>query len=222
MYHIVYLTTNLVNLKIYVGVHSTWNLNDSYLGSGTNLLKSIKKYGTHNFNRKILYYCYDVSHAYELEKNIVNHEFIARNDTYNLIIGGKNSYNIGRIKTNISQEVRDKISLTHKGKIVSDETKIKIREKRKQQIFTIETREKLSKSRKGKPSEKKGTKILNKKSYKHWIITDNKNNIYDFTGSIKEFCDNHNINLSYIYNFINKGEIISKTNSLFGWEFTQL
>ena len=56
MYHIVYLTTNLVNSKIYVGVHSTYNLDDYYLGSGIAIKKSIKKYSRDSFKRQILHY----------------------------------------------------------------------------------------------------------------------------------------------------------------------
>jgi len=52
MYHIVYLTTNLVNSKIYIGVHSTYNLDDGYIGSGKTLLKAIKKYGKEILNIK--------------------------------------------------------------------------------------------------------------------------------------------------------------------------
>lgn len=33
-YHIIHKTTNLINGKIYVGMHSTDNLNDGYLGMG--------------------------------------------------------------------------------------------------------------------------------------------------------------------------------------------
>ena len=53
-YHIIYKTTNLINGKIYVGMHSTDNLNDGYLGSGWILKQAIKKYGKENFKREVL------------------------------------------------------------------------------------------------------------------------------------------------------------------------
>lgn len=34
MIHIVYKTTNILNNKYYIGVHSTFNINDNYLGCG--------------------------------------------------------------------------------------------------------------------------------------------------------------------------------------------
>lgn len=34
IHFMVYKTTNLINKKIYIGVHSTRDINDSYLGSG--------------------------------------------------------------------------------------------------------------------------------------------------------------------------------------------
>ena len=40
----IYLTTNLINGKQYIGQHKG-ELNDSYLGSGTNISKAINKYG---------------------------------------------------------------------------------------------------------------------------------------------------------------------------------
>ena len=51
--YFVYVTTNNNNKKQYVGDHSTNNLNDKYLGSGTLLTRAIKKYGKEKFKRKI-------------------------------------------------------------------------------------------------------------------------------------------------------------------------
>jgi hypothetical protein len=88
MYHLVYLTTNLVNNKIYVGVHSTYNLDDGYLGTGQNIKRAIRKYGKQNFKRDILYQCVESIHAYDIEKSIVTKDFINRDDVYNINLGG--------------------------------------------------------------------------------------------------------------------------------------
>ena len=53
-YHYIYKTTNLKNGKFYVGMHSSDNLNDGYLGSGTRLRRSIRKNGKENFKIEIL------------------------------------------------------------------------------------------------------------------------------------------------------------------------
>ena len=50
--HFIYLTTNTINGKRYVG--KTNGKNPKYLGSGLNLDRAIKKYGIENFVREIL------------------------------------------------------------------------------------------------------------------------------------------------------------------------
>ena len=54
MFYTVYKTTNLINSKIYVGLHVTSNLEDDYLGSGSQLKSAVKKYGKENFKRETL------------------------------------------------------------------------------------------------------------------------------------------------------------------------
>jgi hypothetical protein len=88
MYYTIYKTTNLINNKIYIGQHITDNLDDGYLGSGTNLHKAIKKYGKENFKKEILHIFDNFDDMDNKEKELVTKEFVLREDTYNLIQGG--------------------------------------------------------------------------------------------------------------------------------------
>lgn len=40
----VYKILNVLNCKIYIGVHETYNINDKYMGSGYALKRAQKKY----------------------------------------------------------------------------------------------------------------------------------------------------------------------------------
>lgn len=99
MYHTVYLITNHVNGKIYVGVHSTFNLEDGYMGSSKLVDKAIIKYGQSNFTKQILHFAYDRDHAYDIEAQIVDSYFVHRKDTYNMHVGGTTKYLLNGTKT---------------------------------------------------------------------------------------------------------------------------
>lgn len=100
---IIYQTINIVNKKIYIGVHKTdSDMYDYYIGCGvrTNVPSSYKnsktpfqyavnKYGVKSFIRTTLYTFDNEIDAYLKEAEIVNLEFISREDTYNLILGGR-------------------------------------------------------------------------------------------------------------------------------------
>lgn len=99
MKYIVYLTTNTVNNKIYIGVHSTENPDkfDGYIGNGvTGNIKSpktpfqyaVKKYGFKSFKRLTIKVFNTLEEALDLEAELVDEEFIKRNDTYNIALGG--------------------------------------------------------------------------------------------------------------------------------------
>ena len=94
-YHFIYKTTNLINEKYYVGMHSTDDLNDGYIGSGKYLSRSIKKYGINNFKFEILEFLPNRELLKEREKKLVNENFINNNLCMNLKTGGSGG-NLGK------------------------------------------------------------------------------------------------------------------------------
>lgn len=89
MFFIIYLTTNKINGKRYIGMHKTENLDDGYIGSGKMLLHAVRKYGKENFHREILFFCDTYEDMVEKEKELVTREWCLREDTYNLGPGGR-------------------------------------------------------------------------------------------------------------------------------------
>ena len=92
IHYIVYKTTNLVNGKIYIGAHKTSDLNDGYMGSGVHLKRSQEKYGLENFKTEILYELESLEEMYSKEAELVNEEFLKRNDVYNIKLGGQGGF----------------------------------------------------------------------------------------------------------------------------------
>jgi hypothetical protein len=87
-YHYLYKTTNLINEKYYYGMHSTNNLEDGYLGSGTYLRRAIRKYGQDNFRREIIK-TFDSREALaNAEKEIITTEMLKDSNNMNLKPGG--------------------------------------------------------------------------------------------------------------------------------------
>jgi len=72
--HYLYKIENKINKKIYIGIHSTENVDDGYMGSGSLITKAIEKYGKDNFSKTILKYCDSRELLVELEKKVVNEE----------------------------------------------------------------------------------------------------------------------------------------------------
>lgn len=83
-----YKTRNVVNGKIYVGLHKTDDPNDSYLGSGKALKGAIDKYGADAFEKTVIGTWSSLEEAREAERRIVDEDFVARSDTYNIALGG--------------------------------------------------------------------------------------------------------------------------------------
>jgi DNA repair exonuclease SbcCD ATPase subunit len=87
-YHFLYKTTSKFNGKFYIGVHSTHNLDDNYLGSGYRLMLDLKKYGKSQYERDILEFFDTKELAYEREKEIVNEKLMKNWYCLNVAQGG--------------------------------------------------------------------------------------------------------------------------------------
>jgi hypothetical protein len=91
-YHFIYKTTCLLNNKYYIGMHSTNELNDGYIGSGKRLRRLVKKYGIENFKCEILEFLTDRDSLANREKEIVNEELLKDSDCLNLMCGGHGGF----------------------------------------------------------------------------------------------------------------------------------
>jgi group I intron endonuclease len=112
-YYFVYETTNLLNGKKYIGYHSTFNLNDNYLGSGKILKNAINKYGKENFKTKIIKFFKNSAEALSFEKDMITEEIINSENYYNITCGGLG----GSVKGEKSHSYGKKRSLAHRKKI---------------------------------------------------------------------------------------------------------
>jgi len=91
-YHFIYKTTNLLSGKYYIGMHSTDDLDDGYLGSGRRLRYSVNKHGAENHEREILEFVNSRKELKKREEEIVNLNEIAKEDCMNLIVGGEGGF----------------------------------------------------------------------------------------------------------------------------------
>jgi len=106
--HTIYISTNIVTGKSYVGYHSTNNPNDRYLGSGRILRRSVKKHGRNNFKKEILEFC-NKANWQKRETFWINEKNTKFPSGYNLTDGGDGGK--GKI---ISEKSRQLMSKTRK------------------------------------------------------------------------------------------------------------
>lgn len=88
MHYLIYKITNRLDNKFYVGKHKTENKDDDYFGSGILIERAITKHGKENFVKEILFELPTEDAMNQKEADIVDEDFVARDDTYNLMVGG--------------------------------------------------------------------------------------------------------------------------------------
>jgi hypothetical protein len=126
-WYYLYRTLNIVNGKEYIGVHKTSNLRDGYIGCGIYTQKDAKrfskvkaspfihavcKHGYENFIKEVLYHFNSDEEAYKKEKEVVDLDYIEKENTYNITIGGKGGANKSSMKC---YDVVDEKGVRHVG-----------------------------------------------------------------------------------------------------------
>jgi len=180
-FNYVYIITNLINEKQYIGDHSTDDLKkDYYFGSGKNIKRAIKKYGKKNFKKEIIEFFNTKQEAFNAQEMYINQ--------YNTLV--PNGYNIspkgGMNVTNCySDEMKKRMSLMHKGKKISDNQKICISKALKGRIKSEEERKKLSKSLSGHNHSEETKNKIRLKHIGKKISEETKNKLSKSTKGIK-------------------------------------
>jgi group I intron endonuclease len=186
-YHFIYKTTNLINGKFYVGMHSTNDLNDGYLGSGNRLRRSIRRNGKDNFKLEILEFLPDRTSLSLREKELINEDLLKDPMCMNLKLGGFGGF--------VNDVHRDRFIEASKKNLIKGPNKIKqlrldsewvkkfsIQVKLglhksnfnpatfKGKLHSVETKQKISEAKKGK-----GTGNANSQFGTMWITNSTEN-----------------------------------------------
>ena len=135
-FHYIYKTTCSVTGRFYVGMHSTSNLEDDYIGSGKRLWLSIREHGRENHTKEILEFLETRDELKRREKEIVNENFIADPMCMNIQPGG-----IGGVSEEMWKKWVAKASQKHLEKLKNDP------------LYRKSYGEKISASKRGKPGK---------------------------------------------------------------------
>jgi len=127
----VYLVTNIINNKKYIGSSRKENIDPHYFGSGKRIRKALQKYGKENFKKEILWE--GKGDARDIEAYWLKHFDASSNPQF----------------YNMTNDARG--NGFHK-----EETKKTVSEKLTGRKFSKEICEKISKAKLGKPNPKKG------------------------------------------------------------------
>lgn len=162
MYGYIYMTTNLVNDRKYIGMHQSDVFTENYKGSGKLIKQAFDKYGFDNFDVKLIDTANSLAELSEKEAYWIDfYNATESAEFYNIKQGGFGGFKINGVSIKkgrkISEQARINTSNAHKGLKWSQETKDKrsanmIGDKNPfyGKTFSKETIEKLTKIRRNK------------------------------------------------------------------------
>lgn len=134
MYGYIYMTTNLINGRRYIGKHRSSIFNPKYKGSGNIIKQALGKYGTKNFKVELIEECSTKEDLSEREKYWISYyDAVNSQEFYNLgkggegwqvVLRGEDHPMYGRRGENsplygheVTQETREKISKKARGRV---------------------------------------------------------------------------------------------------------
>ena len=113
----IYLTTNIINGRKYIGKRQKSNFDKSYKGSGKLLKLAFDKYGKDNFETIILERCNSVKELCDAEIKWISKYRTLGIDLYNIASGGEGGNNVlwDQLPLERRKEINRKNSNSHKG-----------------------------------------------------------------------------------------------------------
>lgn len=155
MFGYIYMTTNLINNKKYIGQHKG-EFTHSYLGSGKLIGRAIDKYGKENFTVEILCICVSKDDMINKEKEYIKlYNANTSSNFYNISSGGEWGDVVSGMSHDDLIKYRDKLSKAVKQSYINNPSLIENRRqagrKNKNKKHTVETKNKISKTLRDKP-----------------------------------------------------------------------
>lgn len=149
----VYIVTNLVNAKQYIGITSDINRRWEEHQTDPNrvLFNAIKKHGIENFYISHIATAFDFESACDIERLLIKDRCTKAPTGYNLTDGGE-----GVVGYQHKEETKQQISQKLVGIKRSAETRAKMSASRLGMKYSEETKAKISTAKKGKPSNRLG------------------------------------------------------------------
>lgn len=172
MYGYVYLTTNLVNNKKYIGMHKYIgdSIDPNYFGSGIYINRALKKYGKENFISEILCWCETREELLDKEKYYTDlYKAPINEEYYNIADGGKGGHSTYYVQP-VTQKQLDTLEYG-RHLPASEKQKAQLRARRLNCVVSEETREKLRKAQTGK----KASEETKEKYRQRWLGDKNPN-----------------------------------------------
>lgn len=213
MFGYIYMTTNLINNRKYIGKRKWYDIDtinkDSYIGSGKVLKQAIVKYGRANFKKEVLCVCETEEELNYMEKFFIFKEDAThRAEFYNIAVGGEGGNVIEGLSQEEKQLIIEKTRLKNLGRVSPNKGKERTEEAKKKTSKTLketwsdeERRKKWIASRYGRMHSEETRAKMSEKSYARYGTVPYDNNIIIYQYNKEKVLVNTFFGIDEYYNY---------------------